>query len=476
MLPLSLASGLLVSVAFLAPPPYPVMAPAPLPAPLLAAASARPLPMSAATREITLTDALRLAAQSHPGVAAHQADLAASDAMGKVAGSRLLPTISALDMFNWVDSSVKLRPAADVGAQALGVIGLLPHKLAINAFIVSAKQPLLNLLPLAYDWRAARAETVADRDRLAFEQSSVETDVRTRFASLFRARAMIETAQQSEVSLADQVQRVKAQLAAGSATRTDVLRLEAALAQAQQQRVSAEASETVERAYLLELLGLAAEGDSIAFALPSRFVDDRQLTPTTLLRQTALNKRADLSAQVAAVEALRLQAKARGFDLLPSIEASANYANLWGRETGHRGPHLTTNAFFAGVTASWPVWAWGGQWHAYRAAQARAQAARSRLENQRREIGADVAARHATVVASDSAVALADAQVASAEEAFRVMVATLAAEAATTTDLLDAEASQTRARNALVDARFGAIIARLQLAHALGAGPSLSQQ
>lgn len=419
-------------------------------------------------RRITLEDALHLVATSHPRLAAGQADLSATDYTRKAARGAMLPAVAVGDMLNYSDAKIRLKAAGGAAPTGPSVFSQFPAELGVNVFYATVRQPLSGLLPLSYDYKSAHAQMAADAETLAYERSTLETDVRTQFAQLFRAGALIDTARESERSLADQAGRSRAQLSAGAATQTDVLRIDAALASARQQRVAAEANEISVRAYLLEMLGLAEEGDSIEFVVPHQFVEEDALTPNQLLRQTALQRRADLSAQIHAAEGLRLAARARLFDLLPKVDVSLSYINMFGRPTAKDSTQVHGNVLVAGLSASWPIWTWGAQLDTHKAARARAQAARSRLEERRRMIGAEVKSRHAAVIASDSGVALAQAQVAAAEEAYRVMVATLAADAATTTDLLAAEAAQTQARNALVDARFSVIIARLALQHALG--------
>jgi outer membrane protein TolC len=104
------------------------------------------------------------------------------------------------------------------------------------------------------------------------------------------------------------------------------------------------------------------------------------------------------------------------------------------------------NSAYVGISAKWPIWEWGATYHAALAAKARAHAAESDLENERREIVQEVTARRAQLDASSSAVTLAERIIVSAEEAYRVTQALVRAGAATTTDLLQAEATLTEAR------------------------------
>lgn len=425
-------------------------------------------------RVITLEQALAIVAQEHPEVLASQQDVQASTYAGHAQRAKLLPALVVGDMYNL--SHLKLTqsprlPAEAVGASAGLFAGLIPNYSA-NIFYATLKQPLMGLVSEGYAWQAASEQARATKDLHQHRLLSIRTDVRMRFASLYKARAMVETAQASQDALQQQAQRANDNLLAGSATQTDVLRLQAAFAAATQSRIAAEADASVEHAYLREALGLADSDEELNFAAPDPYVAQAHPYAPAQLRHMALSGRADLRAGQAQAHGLRLQARARTWALLPSVDLSGTYMNVFADPTSQRGGNVHANVLAAGLSVSWPVWTWGGQWYQRQQAHAQARAAHARLEQSRRQIGAEVAARHANVIASHSAVGVAEAQVAAAGEAYRVMVATLAAEAATTTDLLNAEAGQTQARNALILARFNATIAQLALDQALGADAS----
>ena len=156
------------------------------------------------------------------------------------------------------------------------------------------------------------------------------------------------------------------------------------------------------------------------------------------------------------------EARARGYALLPEVNLEAAYVRVDGQQFAPK------NSAFVGVKAEWGIWEWGATAHAHRAATAQAAAARRDAEGVERQIEAEVVGALADGDAARGAVHAAEDAIASAEEAYRVTEAQAKNGAATTTDLLEAQAALTQARLNLTRAEYELALAHVRLARATG--------
>ena len=140
--------------------------------------------------------------------------------------------------------------------------------------------------------------------------------------------------------------------------------------------------------------------------------------------------RPEIVEQLRLIDAADRTASARGYSLLPDVNAEAAYLRTDGQVFAPK------NSAYVGVKAEWSIWEWGASNHLRRAALADAAAARRDLEATERQIESDLAISLAQGDAARGAVDAAEKAIASAEEAFRVTQAQVKAGAATTTDLL----------------------------------------
>jgi outer membrane protein TolC len=159
------------------------------------------------------------------------------------------------------------------------------------------------------------------------------------------------------------------------------------------------------------------------------------------------------------------QRRAKLLSLLPEVSLEAAYVRIDGQA------FAPANSGYVGLKAQWAIWEWGASYYGYRAARAQAEAALLDLEAQRQQITAEVGNDLLQTAAAQSAVAVAEQSITSAEEAYRVTLALVKAGAATTTDVLDSQAALTQSRLSLTRAQYQQAIAHVQLAHTMG-GPS----
>jgi outer membrane protein TolC len=246
----------------------------------------------------------------------------------------------------------------------------------------------------------------------------------------------------------------------GLVTRADVLRAEAALADAHARKVDAERMTADARARLALHLGM----DPTTPLVP---VDTVALAPAPAVPEApaaALAERPDVRAAGALVEAARAEARQAGMARLPTVE-------LFGAVSTHAPGAFDDREANAtlGVQLRVPLFTGGALSARREAAEAMARAAdldqldalaraRAELDESRRALESAGEALVAATAAADAA-----------EEASRLTRRRFQEGLATTADLLQAEAEATRLRTAAVDARTRVQIARAAVAFALGA-------
>ena len=243
-----------------------------------------------------------------------------------------------------------------------------------------------------------------------------------------------------------------------------MLRIEVAVANAHQQGLQAVSQAQVARASLLALIGTGAGDAGVTLVEPRTLLAAARTPPARFdaLLPQAQARRPEIAQQQHLIESADRQASARGYSLLPEVNAEAAYLRTDGQVFAPK------NSAYVGVKADWSIWEWGASEHLRRAAAADAAAARRDLEATERQIESDLAASLAQGDAARGAVDAAEKAITSADEAFRVTQAQVKAGAATTTDLLQAESELTQARLNLTRAQYELALAHVAVKRASG--------
>jgi outer membrane protein len=417
-----------------------------------------PVSASAEVRRMTVEDVLKIALSTHPRLAAARSRADGARDLEASARSRMLPTIVVSDEYQHYDSPFAVAFAIP---SPVPVPPVQARDQDTNTFVAAASQPLVGLFRRAEDYKTqARTADAADAGVKVAEAATKEA-LEVEYLRMFEAKAMEEIAHASEGELGEQVTVTAARVKAGALNNADLLRVQVAQANARQQGISARTQVTVARATLLGAIGLPPADRTIEFAEPTSLLSVGA-QPTASV-ETAETKRPEIAQASLIAEAAAHQARARGYALLPEISLEGAYVRVDGQVFAPK------NSAFVGIKAEWAIWEWGATESARRAAAAQADAARSDLDAQRRQVAVELTARDAQLESAASAVTVADQTIASAQEAYRVTEAQVRAGSATVTDLLDAQAALTQARLNLTRARYEQAIARVELERAVGA-------
>jgi outer membrane protein len=316
--------------------------------------------------------------------------------------------------------------------------------------------------------RSARAGARAADATAAAAGRRVEADARLLYYGWVRARLSTIVAESSVEQARGHLEDARKQLAAGAASRADVLRVESSLAQAELVLVRARHAAEVAEAQVRQAMHDASPepyriGEDVFAASPD---------PVDLAAATAraLGRREELTALDENAAALRGRAQATRAAHYPRIDlfAGAVIANpnqrVFPQEDEFRG------SWEAGVQLTWTPTDLPGTSAAARADERRAAALGAQRAAAEDAIRIEVLSAARAVEEAQAAVATTARTVTTAEEAYRVRRALFQNGRATSLELTDAELDLTQARFDAVNARVDLRIARARLARATAGG------
>lgn len=414
-------------------------------------------------RKLSFAEAIELAMAGSPEVPIAVEAVGGSQARIRSAKAQRLPALRAeANVFVW-DKALEISfsiPGAPAGPSTT------VRDQITSTTTISLVQPLSgltvinSLIGLERDGeRAARADL--DRAKLDAAFRAADAYVRVLQAEALRA---IATSTVSQIDA--QITRARALATAGVLSNVDILRLEAAVANARQGLLRAVSGETTVRHGLVLALGLPGE---TVVTVTDAFPQDPPSIPWTVDQaiEAARRHRPELVAATARSSQAAKAVKVARANYFPNIAAIATYQHAEGA-----GTFQPENAWFGGLTLQWNVWDWGKTRGQVDEASARLRQSAVALGAQTDQIVFEVRRRHTEAVTSREAIAVARAGLAAAEEAYRIQSIQFQAGAATTTDLLDAETELARARSNVVIARFDYLLALAALGRAVGELPT----
>ena len=281
------------------------------------------------------------------------------------------------------------------------------------------------------------------------------------YYQLIEAQRLTQVAEASVTQLEAQFKQAQSLFDNGVIGKNDLLRAQLALASAKQRVIQTRGNVTLARGQIDTLLG--SSPDEPFEAVP--FTGE----PPGLDEPSVENAEARAVAQrleIAVVDRSIAQAdhgvSAAKKKLVPQVNAVGNYTHTAGS------PFQQEDAAYVGLFLSWDVWDWGATTSGIHEASAhldQARIGRRKMQDQVR-----LEARQAFVNATTAREGLdvARTAVSQAEENYRIVSKKFEANAATSFDVVDAEALLTQSRGQVETALYDLLIARAALQRATG--------
>ncbi|HEY3817772.1 MAG TPA: TolC family protein [Polyangiaceae bacterium] len=334
-----------------------------------------------------------------------------------------------------------------------------------NAFTwtasVTLTQPLSGLWTIYDQYQVGNLGVDVAAIQRQVTRREVAFQVAQAYYRLLEAERLAEVAKTSVSQLEAQQRESQSLFDNGVIGKNDLLRAGLALASSKQREIQMRGNVVLARGQLVTLMGepLGADVEAEPFTGEPGAIDE----PSVASAETrAAAQRLEVRALDRTIDQADHGVAAAKKKLIPQVNAVGNYTHFEGSQFQQE------NAAFAGLFASWDVWDWGTTTNGISSANAKldqARIARKKLEDQVR-----LEARQAFVNAQTAREALAVARtaVSQAEENFRIVTKKFENAAATSFDVVDAEALLTQARGQVETGLYDLLIARAALARATG--------
>lgn len=413
---------------------------------------------SAEPRKLTLAGAVELALHESPEVSVSGDKRTAANEKESAARARRLP-------------SLNLNAQANEYTEPFSVLfGGMPfviHAQGTTVTNVSVVQPITGYAYLSELVGAASHDSAAaaydyDKTRLDVAFSTADAYIRA-----LEARASAEVSARLVSDIDADLKNAQTLRAADTLTNVDVLRLQSAKAAAEQTAQHSDTSQTSSLAKLVVTIGLR-DGDAIEIA------DDLPPQPPPLamsLDQSiarAISTRPELRAVKERLAATRNYATAAWEHYVPSINAVADWQHTTGLE-----PFQPANEEYIGLQVQWKVWDWGAIRDEYKVAKADERIVATELENLANHVRLEVRTEWLEAQSRFKNLTAAQTQLETAEEAYRLQKVKFENNAATTTDIRDAESDVARARLQSALARYDYYLSLIALARGVGDIPNV---
>lgn len=418
----------------------------PLPPPVTLPAPAT-VPSDVPNRPLSADEAARIALAHQPSVKAAQAGVTAASGRRVQAQSGLLPSLSATGTY----TNVFLAP-----------VGAVPTAGATSGFQLTA-----NLKQLIFDFnhtrdvvRQASALQRSAAANLTKVQSDTILQVKQAFYAYAQAQRLVTVNEANVTNTQSQLDLAQARLKAGVGLPADVVRAQAAVADAIFNLNLARNAASVASVNLARQMGIdprtpicLAETSEPAIA-----ADD----PCALIEQ-ALKCRPEMLQALSNVKAAEFAVSAAKTYNSPEFSANAGLLQRGsdfppGNKTMTYGFAVQWSPFDSGLTAG-----------KVEEAKANLIAAQADLESTRLAVTSDVSQSYLNLMTAEQRVRTAEAEVANAQEALRLVEGRYKSGLGTFLDVINAQTALTTASTNKVNAQSAVNQARAALAHAIGA-------
>ncbi len=415
------------------------------------------LGLAAAEPALSLDDCLALAATGQPALAAAQAGVnAAAGAVGEARAPNRPQVDLSAGYHRWQKRAFLPSGLSLPGRAVPDLIGPL------NDWTggVTGRYTLFDFGERGANLEAALARRAAAEAEADTTRADVRWTVQAAFFGLAAAQELAAVAAQNLARTERHLRMVEARRQAGAVSPADVLRLEAEVAAARLQVISAQSQVRVAGGRLNTTMGRAAE-TPVAIAPPA-VVPPPAREDLGAAVEHALARRPEL--QSAAKRVAAAQAGVQGARAARAAKVRADAAYGWNDSAWTP----ETREWQAGVSVELPVF--DGGTRQSRISRTRAELAREEalLENRRLQVRQEVWTALTEVERTWGSIAANEASVKASAESLRVTQERYENGAAVVTDLLDTQTALTRAEAGLAAARWDYLTARAAYDRATG--------
>lgn len=426
---------------------------------------------SRAAGPITLDDALAEADHASADLRLARADVAISraDRTGAISGALPRLDLSATFGHTFINASeLALNPITNQPELVQGTLDSEAYSAA------------LQLRQTLFDWRtfqdieASGWSARADERRYDEAALTIAFEVTRRFYELIRAERSLAVLEKTAARSQELVDRADALFTAGRAPKSDTF---SARVNLQNDRIAVEQQGTrvsQARSALAQILGRRMP-DALEVVAPAAVeapgLPSGEPPPLDALVARARERRPNLAAQRALIEAAQASVGSAQGGYLPSIAAVGSYARQGTVLSGSGGVYADPSRDYtasAQVVLSWNLFEGRGTSARVARAEGTLERARASADRSETDVGKEVADARAAVVALARELALASDTLQIAREALALATQRLEAGLASQLELRDANLKLTQAELTFLQTRIDHAVATADLARAVG--------
>jgi outer membrane protein len=430
----------------------------------MAPASAPMAPPASSTPEkpsLTLDEALAVAYETNPQLAAQQASLRATDEGVAIANAGWRPTISAGGTYAYQQFFFKPITIPGVGTFS----SLSAHPLQGG---ITVTQPILRGGRTIAQIGRAKALVRVGRAQLLAAEQTVLLSAATSYMDVVRDMAILDLRQHNVELLKKQAEATQAQFNAGSLTRTDVAQSQARLAASQSDFIAAQSQLQISRANFMQAIGRPPETLENEPGLPPDLptgVDD-SITLALKLNPAIVSAREnEIAADYSIDDAVGT--------MLPTLSVQGQYGYSQGAlvsptGTFNAGSSNTSHSLTVTGQLNVPIYQGGAEEASVRQAKELHAQAQLNVQVSDLQVRDAVAAAWAQFEAAEASIASNEAAQRANEIAFEGVTKEQQVGGRTILDVLNAEQELLNASVALVSAKRNAEVAAFQVLAASG--------
>jgi len=439
-------------------------------APVATAADAAALtPPPPNTPSLSLMEALAIAYETNPTLAAQQANLRATDESVAIANGGWRPTISAGGTYSYQQYFFYPQTVTDpaTGAILFGPFSTISAHPAQAALTVT--QPIFRGGRTIAQIGRAKALVRVGRAQLIAAEQTVLLSAATAYMDVVRDTAILDLRKHNVEVLQKQADSTQAQFNAGSLTRTDVAQSQARLADAQSQLTGAQSQLAISTANFLQAIGRQPETLENDPTLPPALPASLEDSTTLALKQNpniVVSRENEVAANYAIDDAIGT--------MLPTFSVQGQYGygqgSLVSPTGGFNGtPHTAQHAITVTGQLNVPIYQAGVEEATLRQAKELHAQSELNIHVSDRAVRDAVAIAWAQFESAEASITSNEAAVRANRIAFEGVSKEQSVGGRTILDVLNAEQELLNASVNLVTAKRNAVVAAFQVLSASGA-------
>ncbi|MGZ8951346.1 MAG: TolC family protein [Methylobacter sp.] len=304
-------------------------------------------------------------------------------------------------------------------------------------------------------------------DAAEFERSTVRNAlieaVTASYYAYLAAQEAHKVAQDSISAIASELKQTKLRYEAGTVLKSDVLSLEVKLAEAQEAQIRAANGIELSKTGLATLLGLSAD-QAFTVASSSMLPEAKLSASFNDLLELAMTQRPEVKAAANQVEISQRRVKSAQGAYLPKADAYVSY----GQNSESPGFYSSKDNVTAGVSVEMDLFSGLETKNRVSAAERKAAEARETERKTKLAIEQEVKTAFLKLQEALARMRVAEASVAAAEEALRLVNEQRRAETVVVTRYIEAEVAKNRAHSNTIAAHYDALSAEAALKKAVG--------